>query len=124
MLQEYVWNQGNGWQVTIEELGRYFERVQGLTLPDVASDQPQAWIDRRTISGRQHPVSIGRSLGLWLTVHASCQNVLNAVSTGALQSRMLYVLSDGYFEKLLAKKDSTIACSIIDQFNLCWKWME
>ena len=47
MLQEYVWNQGNGWQVTIEELGRYFERVQGLTLPDVAPDQPQAWIDRR-----------------------------------------------------------------------------
>jgi maltose alpha-D-glucosyltransferase/alpha-amylase len=31
MLQTYVYNQGNGWQVTIEELGRYFERA--TTLP-------------------------------------------------------------------------------------------
>ena len=23
MLQRYVWNQGNGWQVTIDEIGRY-----------------------------------------------------------------------------------------------------
>jgi maltose alpha-D-glucosyltransferase / alpha-amylase len=31
MLQVYTYNQGNGWQVTIEELGRYFERA--TTLP-------------------------------------------------------------------------------------------
>jgi maltose alpha-D-glucosyltransferase/alpha-amylase len=31
MLQQYVHNQGNGWQVAIDELGRYFERA--LTLP-------------------------------------------------------------------------------------------
>src|SRR5207237_1257826 len=37
MLQEVVPNQGNGWQVTIEELGRYFERVTGLPMP-AASD--------------------------------------------------------------------------------------
>src|SRR4029434_9029376 len=30
MLQKYVWNQGNGWQVTIDELGRFFERVTGV----------------------------------------------------------------------------------------------
>jgi maltose alpha-D-glucosyltransferase/alpha-amylase len=29
MLQEFVRNEGNGWQVTIEELGRYFERRAG-----------------------------------------------------------------------------------------------
>ena len=47
MLQGFIPNQGNGWQVTIEELGRYFERVQGLTLPEVAPEERQAWIDRR-----------------------------------------------------------------------------
>jgi maltose alpha-D-glucosyltransferase/alpha-amylase len=37
MLQEFVPNQGNGWQVTIEELGRYFERVAGAPVPTDAS---------------------------------------------------------------------------------------
>jgi maltose alpha-D-glucosyltransferase / alpha-amylase len=37
MLQEYVPNQGNGWQVTVDELGRYFERVAGEPLPADAS---------------------------------------------------------------------------------------
>ena len=45
ILQEFVWNQGNGWQVTIEELGRYFERVTALPAPDVARAQAQEWID-------------------------------------------------------------------------------
>jgi maltose alpha-D-glucosyltransferase/alpha-amylase len=31
VLQQYVFNQGNGWQVTIEELGRFFERATGLS---------------------------------------------------------------------------------------------
>ncbi|MGH9255594.1 MAG: maltose alpha-D-glucosyltransferase [Vicinamibacterales bacterium] len=35
ILQQYVYNQGNGWQVTIEELGRYFERA--TTLPPLHS---------------------------------------------------------------------------------------
>ena len=30
MLQEFIPNQGNGWEVTIEELARYFDRVMGL----------------------------------------------------------------------------------------------
>src|SRR5439155_2325439 len=37
MIQEYVWNQGNAWQVTIDELGRYLERVAALPLPDDAT---------------------------------------------------------------------------------------
>src|SRR3954465_12360765 len=37
MLQEYVPNQGNGWQVTIEGLGRYFDQVTGLPRPQVSS---------------------------------------------------------------------------------------
>ena len=37
MLQEFVPNQGNGWQVTIDELGRYFERV--LTAPELRAEE-------------------------------------------------------------------------------------
>ena len=45
MLQEFIPNQGNGWQVMIEELGRYFERVTTLTAtPDVAAEQARAWV--------------------------------------------------------------------------------
>jgi maltose alpha-D-glucosyltransferase/alpha-amylase len=44
MLQEYVWNQGNGWQVTIDELGRYFERVEAMPLPtDASAETADAW---------------------------------------------------------------------------------
>ena len=38
MLQAYVFNQGNGWQVAIEELGRYFERVMALPPPLAGGD--------------------------------------------------------------------------------------
>jgi maltose alpha-D-glucosyltransferase/alpha-amylase len=47
MLQQFVPNQGNGWQVTIDELGRYFERVTALPAPDIGREQAQAWIDQR-----------------------------------------------------------------------------
>jgi maltose alpha-D-glucosyltransferase/alpha-amylase len=44
MLQEYVFNQGNAWQVTMEELGRFFERVAGLPLPaDAPAETAEAW---------------------------------------------------------------------------------
>src|SRR5205814_2771447 len=44
MLQEFVANQGNGWQVTIDELGRYFERVAAQSLPAEASaDTADDW---------------------------------------------------------------------------------
>jgi maltose alpha-D-glucosyltransferase/alpha-amylase len=44
MLQKYVWNQGNGWQVTIDELGRFFERVTGMPVPsDADADAAHAW---------------------------------------------------------------------------------
>jgi maltose alpha-D-glucosyltransferase/alpha-amylase len=37
-------NQGNGWQVTIEELGRYFERVAALPVPsDASPDAAHEW---------------------------------------------------------------------------------
>jgi maltose alpha-D-glucosyltransferase/alpha-amylase len=44
MLQKYVWNQGNGWQVTIDELARFFERMTAMPLPsDAEADAAQAW---------------------------------------------------------------------------------
>jgi maltose alpha-D-glucosyltransferase/alpha-amylase len=45
MLQEYVPNQGNGWQVTVDELGRYFERVAGQPLPaDASVETADDWV--------------------------------------------------------------------------------
>ena len=56
MLQEFVPNQGNGWEVTIAELGRYFERVTGLPEPDVARRQAQDWINQRRAEPPDHVV--------------------------------------------------------------------
>jgi maltose alpha-D-glucosyltransferase/alpha-amylase len=45
LLQRYVWNQGNAWHVTIEELGRYFDRVETLPEPHGAGrEEAQSWI--------------------------------------------------------------------------------
>ena len=44
MLQQYVPNQGNGWQVTIEELGRYLERVGGLPDPHVTAEAAREYL--------------------------------------------------------------------------------
>jgi maltose alpha-D-glucosyltransferase/alpha-amylase len=41
ILQEFVNNEGNGWQVTIDELGRYFERRAGRALPALTDTQRQ-----------------------------------------------------------------------------------
>jgi maltose alpha-D-glucosyltransferase/alpha-amylase len=43
MLQAYVFNQGNGWQITIEELGRYFERATALPPPEIEAGSADAW---------------------------------------------------------------------------------
>jgi maltose alpha-D-glucosyltransferase/alpha-amylase len=51
MLQRYVWNQGTGWHVTIEELGRFFERAVAQPPEPVSSEQVQAWI----ADGRSEP---------------------------------------------------------------------
>jgi len=34
IFEELITNQGSGWEYTLDELGRYFERVQGLQSPD------------------------------------------------------------------------------------------
>jgi trehalose synthase-fused probable maltokinase len=64
MLQEYVWNQGNAWQVTIDELGRYFERVGGQPLPtDARADAANAWAFGRL---GEPPASVNEAIRAYL----------------------------------------------------------
>jgi maltose alpha-D-glucosyltransferase/alpha-amylase len=44
MLQHYVPNQGNGWQVTVEEVERYFDRTLALPPPTAAREQARRWL--------------------------------------------------------------------------------
>ena len=43
MLQQFIRNQGNGWEVTIEELGRYFERVVAMPALETSREEAHAW---------------------------------------------------------------------------------
>jgi maltose alpha-D-glucosyltransferase/alpha-amylase len=64
MLQEYVWNQGNAWQVTIEELGRYFERVAPVPLPtDATAAAAEAWAHGQ---GEEPPASVTEAVRAYI----------------------------------------------------------
>jgi maltose alpha-D-glucosyltransferase/alpha-amylase len=43
VLQRYVWNQGTGWAVTMDELGRYFERNLGATALPAIDISAEEW---------------------------------------------------------------------------------
>ena len=59
----YVYNQGNGWQVTIEELGRYFERTLALTSPTVSHADARAWAFGQ---GAPPPPEVAEAIGVYL----------------------------------------------------------
>ena len=65
MLHLYIYNQGNGWQVTIEELGRYFE--QAATRPPLRPDDerqtPVQSADRES-----PPAEVVEAIGAYLTL--------------------------------------------------------
>jgi maltose alpha-D-glucosyltransferase/alpha-amylase len=63
MLQAYVFNQGNAWQVTIEELARYFERALTVPTPAVAQDAAHAWAFE---GGDGPPSEISEAIGTYL----------------------------------------------------------
>src|SRR5581483_42061 len=64
MLQEFVPNQGNGWSVTIEDLGRYFERIAGHPAPpDAAEDAAHAWAFGRV---SQPPRQVSEAISTYL----------------------------------------------------------
>jgi maltose alpha-D-glucosyltransferase/alpha-amylase len=44
MVQEFAWNQGNGWQVTIAALARYFEEVMRLPVVHTPHEEARAWV--------------------------------------------------------------------------------
>jgi maltose alpha-D-glucosyltransferase / alpha-amylase len=62
MLQEYVWNQGNGWQVTIEELGRYFEHVSAHVEPQASVDAARTFIR----NGGTLPLEVSEAIRTYL----------------------------------------------------------
>jgi maltose alpha-D-glucosyltransferase/alpha-amylase len=58
MFQTFLFNQGNGWQVTIEELGRYFERVRplpatGAALSAIPVDAVRSYLVTAELLGRR-----------------------------------------------------------------------
>ena len=62
MLQRFIPNQGNAWDVTIEELGRYFDRVR--TLPAMSGDREAArqWLTREDL-----PENVAEAIGPYLS---------------------------------------------------------
>ena len=60
VLQRFVSNQGNAWDVAIAELGRYFDRTAALPPLAVAPDEARAWV-----SGGQAapPDAVAEALG-------------------------------------------------------------
>jgi maltose alpha-D-glucosyltransferase/alpha-amylase len=66
MLQKYVWNQGNGWQVTIDELERFFERSTGMPLPaDAEAKAAHEWAFGRT---NDAPPSVAEAIRAYLAL--------------------------------------------------------
>jgi maltose alpha-D-glucosyltransferase/alpha-amylase len=63
MLQEYIVNQGNGWQVTIEELSRYFERALTRRAPQYSTDAARAWI----LGDDAMPDDVAEAIGAFIT---------------------------------------------------------
>ena len=45
MVQRFVPNQGNAWDVTVAEIGRYFERVRVLPEVGVNRDEARRWLE-------------------------------------------------------------------------------
>jgi len=62
MLQGFVPNEGDGWQWTMEELDRYYERSAHLPFPS-ASDTGQSWIE---LSERETLPEARDHLGIYL----------------------------------------------------------
>jgi maltose alpha-D-glucosyltransferase/alpha-amylase len=64
MLQRFVPNQGNAWVVTIEELGRYFERVTALPTRTTDPAEARDWV---TASLADPPAHVVESVGPYLS---------------------------------------------------------
>jgi maltose alpha-D-glucosyltransferase/alpha-amylase len=63
MLQEFVRNEGNGWQVTIDELGRYFDRRIGRPAPTATREDANTWMAQ---PDADPPVEVRDAIGTYL----------------------------------------------------------
>ena len=63
MLQEFVRNQGNGWQVTIAELARYFDHVTSLPPLRTSHEEAHAWA---RIGTSPPPAAVVDAIGTYL----------------------------------------------------------
>ena len=59
MLQQYIFNQGNAWHVTIEALSRYFDRVTTKAPVAISAEEAAAWL---TSAEPALPIAIGEAL--------------------------------------------------------------
>jgi maltose alpha-D-glucosyltransferase/alpha-amylase len=66
MAQEYVTNQGNGWEVSIDELGRYFERAG--TLPAGQVSRPPARVPSLLDDPGESQSRVSETMGTYLTL--------------------------------------------------------
>jgi maltose alpha-D-glucosyltransferase/alpha-amylase len=73
MVQRFVPNQGNAWDVTIEELGRYVERIRGLPEIAVNRDDARRWVEstfaKATVDGMpqaSRPEGVMEAIGPYL----------------------------------------------------------
>ncbi|HEY5618533.1 MAG TPA: maltose alpha-D-glucosyltransferase [Vicinamibacterales bacterium] len=90
MVQVYVYNQGNAWQVTVEELARYFERA--TTLPPLRGAD-EAVDGGPTIDRSAPPADVVEAIGTYLTL----AEVLGR-RTGELHVRLADSAGDPAFE--------------------------
>jgi maltose alpha-D-glucosyltransferase/alpha-amylase len=65
MLQRYVWNQGNAWKVTTDDLGRFFERALTLPQPTHPREAVQRWL---TTDADEPPMEVQQTIGVYLAV--------------------------------------------------------
>ncbi len=59
LLQRFVWNQGCAWDVTIEELGRFFERAIAVQAPSPAGADAARWV---TSEAMDPPVHVSEAI--------------------------------------------------------------
>src|SRR5688572_28638837 len=68
MVQPYIFNQGNAWQGTIEELGRYFERTLARPTADSAREAAHRWTFEQ--EGEGPPAAIADAIAISLMMAA------------------------------------------------------
>jgi maltose alpha-D-glucosyltransferase/alpha-amylase len=88
VAQEYVTNQGNGWQVTIDELSRYFERTISMPPRKSTRDDRESLLDLPA----DPPARVLEAIGTYLTLAEGLGR-----RTGELHARLAAAPEDPAF---------------------------